>query len=190
MTEKEVLEDMEKELLVDRYGLDYEGVFDFEGLLKRIDDWCRDNDFHLEILSRKDKVTSEGRKISIGYNIYRKWKKMYFTVIGFDLSIEDMKDIEVEVDGRMRNLNKGKVDAIFHSFLMTSIKARWETKGYLYFLRGIVDKFIYKVDKPAYRGIVVEDTYNLINEVKGSLNIYAHIGGGKPPTGRLKGGWV
>jgi len=101
-----------------------------------------------------------------------------------------MEDIERDVDGRMRNLNKGKVSLIFHSYLMTSIKARWETKAFMYFFRGVIDKFIYKLDKPSYRGIVVGDTYKLINEIKGFLNAYSKIGGGSPVKGRLKGGWV
>jgi len=137
------------------------------------------------------KVTSTGRNISLGYNVTRKFKKLYLSNIQFDVSIENMKDVDMEIDGRMRNLNSGKIDIVFHSYLMTSLKARWETRGYLYFISRAIDKFVYKLDKPAYRGIVIGDTNNLINDIKGFLNVYAHVGGTKKgPKGRLKGGWV
>ncbi|MCX6706571.1 MAG: hypothetical protein NT001_00300 [Candidatus Woesearchaeota archaeon] len=190
MTERELLEDMEKELLVDRYGIDYEGVLDYQGFIKMIEEWCRKNDFYMEIDSKKEKVTAKGRNISIGYNLQRKFDNIHFTIIEMDFSVDDMTDSDTEIDGMMKALNKGKVDIIIHSYLMMSIKARWETKGYAYFIRGIIDKFIYKLDKPSFRGVVVTDTYKLIDEIKGYLNIYRHIGEGTPVKGRLKGGWV
>ncbi len=191
MTEREILEDMEKELLVDRYCLDYEGVFDYRGLLKLIDKWCDDNGFYREIDSHKEKVTADGRDISIGYTLQRKFDKKHFTVINMEISISNMKDAEVELDsGKRRNLNRGSVDAVFHAYLMTSEKARWETKAYAYFIRGVIDKFIYKIDRPAYRGIVSSDTFKIINEIRGFLNIHSHIGEGGPVKGRLKGGWL
>lgn len=190
MTEREVLEDMEKEILVDRYGIEYEGVLDYNGLVKMIEEWCRKNDFYMEIESKKEKVAATGRKVSIGYNLQRKFDNVNFTIIEMDLSVDDMTDVDMEIDGKMRSLNKGKVDIIIHSFLMMSVKARWETKGYIYFIRGIIDKFIYKIDKPSFRGVVVTDTYKLIDGIKGYLNIYRHIGEGTPVKGRLKGGWV
>ncbi|MBD3312937.1 hypothetical protein GF345_00685 [Candidatus Woesearchaeota archaeon] len=190
MTERTVLEDMEKELITDRYGIDYEGVFDYDGLIRMIEEWCRNNDYYCELESKKEKVTAEARNISVGYTVYRKFHNKFYSVIIFDVDADDMKDVEHEVDGKMKNLNEGKVSLIFHSYFMTSQKARWETKGYAYFLRGVVDKLIYKIDKPAYRGIVSSDTSKLINEIKGFLNIYSHLSDSEAPKGRLKGGWV
>lgn len=190
MQERELLEDMEKDVLVDRYGLDYEGVFDYLGMIRVIDNWCKENHYYKEITSRKEFVNTSGRKISISYDLQNQFKKLWFSSIKLDVDIEGMKEVDIEVDGKMRTLNKGKVEAIFNGFIMTSLKARWETKAYAYFLRGIVDKFIYKVDKPAYRGKVVDDTFKLINTIKGELDVYRHIAEGKPAKGRLKGGWV
>ena len=190
MTEMEILEDMEKELLVDKYVLDYEGVFDYDGLIRLIDRWCEDNGFYRDIDSHKEKVTAEGRNISIGYTLQRKFDKRHFTVICMDLSIEGMKDVEVELDGKKRRmLNRGTVEVTFHGYLMTSEKSRWETKGYAYFIRGVIDKFIYKIDRPEYRGIASSDAFKLINEIRGFLNIHSNIGEGGPVKGRMKGGW-
>ena len=171
-TEREHLEDIEKEIYVDRLTITYEGLFDYKDLLKLINDWAREKKYYKEITSSKEKVTKIGKNIEIEFQFQRKIPPLNRSLINMGLSVEDMTDVKQEMDGQLKNLHNAIVEVVFHSYLASSIRARWETRGYVAFIRGIINKFVYKFDRPARAGVVVGETKDLAFKIRGFLNSY------------------
>jgi hypothetical protein len=171
------LEDMEREIYVDRLTLKYEGPFSYKDFMKLVDSWCEEKGYYKDVQSTKQKVTEDSKSISLGIQLQKAMTDRHFSIINVDIGFSGMTDYETKVDGRDAIINKGEVEIVFHGFLMTSLKARWETKDYAAFIKGFIDKFVYKLLKPKYSGTVIEDGNDLANRMNGFLQSYrARIG--------------
>ena len=170
--------DMQQELYADHITVEYEGMFSYPELLKLINDWAQEKKYYKEIANSKEKVTKTGKNITVEFTFQRRIVHLYRSQIELTLEIEDMKDTQEKVDGQMKNLNYGKVTAVANGYTAASLSGRWEQKGYIAFIKGVIDKFIYKIERPELVALVVRETKDVIFKIRGFLNSY--------PT-RLKG---
>ena len=171
-TEREHMEDIEKEIYADNITISYEGLFSYKELLDLINEWARSKRYFKEVLESKEKVTRGSKNITLELQMQRRIHAQYKCLINFSLEVSDMVDEEEEIDQNMKNLNSGRVEASLKGFLMTSQRSRWETRGYVAFIRGIINKFVYKLDRPAYIAAVVGDAKDLTFKIRGFLNSY------------------
>jgi len=179
--EWEHFEDMEKETFIDRLTVSYEGKFEWAELTRMIEKWGKEHEYFVHIDAHKGGITTSGRNLAVEYNLFKKFSQIHYSVLKLEVSCSNMKDIVEKVDGRNRNINEGSVEAVFMGFLMTNIKSRWETKPSIYFIRGVIDKFIYKLYRPKYPGRVIGDATTLANEIRSFLYLYKHrLGEGMP----------
>ncbi len=179
MPERELLEDMEREIYIHDLEVEHHGFFNFEELIKLIEKWAKDKNYYLEYAKSDEKVTSSGKNKKYKILMHSKFTTVHYSVMDLNLKIEGMTDEIVEVDGRKTNMNKGKVVASISGMLLTSLKSRWETKASFYFLRGIIDKFIYKINRPEVPGKVVGDAKDLASKLRGLLESYEYRISGK-----------
>ena len=169
---KQHLEDMEKEIYVDKLTVTYSGYFSYNEFMEMINRWCQDHGYYRDIQSSSQKVAEKGVSKSFALQLQRKISHAHLSVLNVDIDFSDMVEVQKDVDGRMRTINKGDVEIVFHGYLMTSRKATWESKAYFAFIRTLVDKFIYKLDRPKYRGTVVADGNDLAKSMRGFLELY------------------
>lgn len=174
MAEWTHLEDMEKELYVDDTHVEYEGYFSYEELLRLIDDWAKKYDYYKEVKSHKEKITPHGRNVSMGLDFHRKFSHIHYSFITVEIEIEDMADHYLELDGIRTKVNEGEVEVAFNGYLYTHLKGRWETKPNVAFVRKVIDKFIYKLERSKYPGTVVGETMDLVHQIRAFLNLYKH----------------
>jgi len=166
------MEDIEKEIYADNITISYEGLFSYKELLDLINEWARSKRYFKEVLESKEKVTRGSKNITLELQMQRRIHAQYKCLLNFSLEVSDMVDEEEEIDQNMKNLNSGRVEASLKGFLMTSQRSRWETRGYVAFIRGIINKFVYKLDRPAYIAAVVGDAKDLTFKIRGFLNSY------------------
>jgi len=165
------LEDMEKEIYLDKYVVSYTGYFNYKEFMSMFNKWCEANGYYRDVQSSGEKVGEKSTTKSFGIQLQKKISHYHFSVLNIDLSFK-MVDVEKEVDGKMQNMQKGDVEAVFHGYLMSSMKARWETRGFIYFFRMLIDKFVYKLDKPKYWAVCATDGKALGAEMNGLLNSF------------------
>lgn len=168
------LEDMEKDLLVDDYKVEYEGFFDYQELLRLVDQWAQKHDYFKEVKTHKEKVTPKGRNITLGIDFQRKFSHIHHSFVVVEIEIENMTDHVIELDGVRTRLNEGEVEVAFFGYLYTHLKSRWETKPNVAFVRRVIDKFIYKLERSKYPGTVVSETMDLAQQIRSFLNLYKH----------------
>ncbi|GEM_PF-5745944 len=168
------LEDMERELYVDNQKVGYEGNFQYGELLRLIDEWAKKYDYHKEVKAHKEKITPHGRNVSMTLEFHRRFTHIHFSFIALELEIENMTDRHVELDGLRTKVNEGEIEAVFFGYLFTHLKGRWETKANVAFVRKLIDKYVYKLERSKYPGTVVSETKDLMYQIKAFLNLYKH----------------
>jgi hypothetical protein len=63
---------------------------------------------------------------------------------------------------------------IFDAFLETDYEGRWENKPFYYFLRTIIDKYVFRVYTGKFVGNLEADTRDLHQRIKSFLNLYKY----------------
>ncbi|MDO8642267.1 MAG: hypothetical protein Q7R76_01595 [Candidatus Woesearchaeota archaeon] len=170
----ELLSDMEREIYVDRMIIRYNGPFRYKELLELVEAWCRVNKYEKEIISQKHKVAKDGKTSVVSFQLHRKFTPLHISVLDVVIAGNHMIEREYSIDGRHVTLNEGDVEIVFNGFLMTHLKARWESRPKFALIRKIIDKFIYKLERPSLGGTVVSDAKDLAKQLRAAMIIYQY----------------
>ena len=170
----EFLSDMEREIYVDRMIIRYSGVFSYKELLDLIEHWCRQKGYNKEIIAQKHKVAKDGKTSVVSFQLHRKFTPLHVSVIDVSIAGNHMTDRSYTIDGRTATLNEGDVEIVFNGFLMTHLKGRWESRPKFALIRKIIDKFVFKLERPSLAGTVVSDAKDLAKQLRACMIIYQH----------------
>jgi len=162
----------EREVVVDKLRLTYEGLFSVGELYKMIDEWFRWKGYDKRENKNIEIVKPEGKFIEIELEPWKKVTDYAKNVIKIRIQMNDIKEVEVEKDNTKLKLNQGKVHFVFDGFLETDYEARWEGKPIFYFIRTVFDKYFYKPFTAGFERGVKEDVMHLHGQVKAFLNLY------------------
>jgi len=179
------LDQYEKEIYVDKMTLNFSGYFDYAELQEMINDWCRRNRYHRMLQDHKEQLSKTGRNIALSYHLTRQFTHIHISTLNVEIEISDMTTEYKEIDGMKTRINKGDVEIFFNGFLMTHLRSRWETKANIAFIRGVIDKFIYKLNRAKYPGTVVADANKLAAEFRGFFNGWQARVGDQPLEKRV-----
>ena len=165
---------VEKYTVVDKLRLTYEGIFNISELYKLIDNLQRARWYDKNDLRNIEKVRPEGKYVEIEMYPWRKISDYARSRIRMRFIMTDIKDVEVERDGVKAKMQQGRIHAVFDGYLETDYENRWEQKPIFYFLRGVVDKFIYAHYTEGYKSIVKDDVNHFYSQIKAFLNLYRY----------------
>ncbi len=179
------LDQYEKEIYVDKMLLNFSGYFDYNELQELVNDWCRRNGYHRMVQNQKEILSKTGRNISFSYHLTKQFTHIHVSALNVGVEISDMTTEHKMMDGMKTRVNKGDVEIEFHGFLMTHLRNRWETKANIAFIRGVIDKFIYKLNRAKYPGTVVADANKLAAEFRGFFNTWQARVGDQPKEQRV-----
>ena len=151
--------------------LRYSGLLDIKGLYKVIDKWIAEH--HYDKVERKnfEDVYEHGRQIVMELLPYKKITDYAKIEIRIYIELTNVKDEVVEHDGIKQKYQRGEAFFSFDCFLITDYENHWETRATYYFIRTIVDKFIYKGYTKRFESEGKADATELINEIKTYLNM-------------------
>jgi hypothetical protein len=162
----------EREVIVDKMRLTYEGLFSVRELYKMIDEWFRWKGYDKRENKNIEVVKPDGKYIEIELEPWKKVTDYAKNVIKIRIQMNNIKDVEVEKDHTKLKLNQGKIQLVFDAFLETDYEARWEGQPVFYFIRTVFDKYFYKPFTAGFQKGVKEDVLHLHDQVKAFLNLY------------------
>lgn len=164
---------VEKNLLVDGIKFEYEGLFDLQKLLYKIDELTIKKGYARVEKERSQKVGQNGKDFFIELRPTKKPHPYHMLMIKIKIYAEDVKIVDVKIDGVSDKLERGKVKIIFDGWEYTDFMFRWEQKPWYHVARNVFDKFVYKfIGK--YSGTVVEDTHYLYDNIKAYLELHRY----------------
>ena len=164
----------EREVVIDKMRMSYEGLFDVSELYKLIDGWLREKGYDKREKRMAEKVTEGGKFIEWEIEPWKKITDYAKNVIKLRVIMTDIKEVEVERDKAKVKLNQGKVDFVFDGYLETDYEHRWEGKPLFYFLRTLFNKYVFKSYTDRYHANVIADVNHLQSQIKSFLNLYRY----------------
>jgi len=165
-------QDTQRDILVDRHRLQYEGLFVVQDFYKLIDEYFEEKGYDKREFKNVEVVRDDGiRYLEI---IFRPWKKItdYARVVQeLRLIMENVKEVEVEKDGVKTYAHQGKVLCTFNVFLDTDYEDKWGRKPPFWVVRILFDRYFFKSYTKQYYAEALDDYRMLVYQIKAYLNM-------------------
>ena len=153
----------------------YTGLFRYKEFFRTLDFWLRD-----KFYDKKEKGSAEYRYHDNSKQIqllFAPWKKVtdyYKITLRIEVLVREMKEVEVEIDGKKQRLNHGTVDVSLTGFLILDYDDRLEKREqpFLLFLRDMFHRYVYGYITKKYTEMVVDDLTDLENSLRSYLNTF------------------
>ena len=164
----------ERRIVIDNLMLQYEGLFELRELYMMVDKWLRQKGYDKFEKRNHEHVLKEGKYIEIELEPWKKITDYAKIVINLYFHCYNVKEVIVKKDGQDVKMNQGKIKIKFVGFLVTDYEDKWEGKPIFYFLRAVMDKWVYRVASEKYEAAVAEDVKHLYQNVKAFLNLFRY----------------
>ena len=161
----------ERRLIVDKERINYDGLFSAKEVLDIVMTWIKDKGYWPVDKKHTESVKADGRYIEVEMWPYKKVTDYAKNIIVIRIVCSDLKDVVVEIDGRKKKLNQGKLQVVFDAYLETDYEHKWETKPVFYFLRTVFEKYVFTPFLSGFERNLKGDVTHLKNNIKGYLNL-------------------
>lgn len=165
----------EKSLVINGMQFNYKGVFEFDELIKAINKAVEERGYAKHEKKFEEKVKPEGKEMFIELRPRKAKTAYYQLMIKMRITMKNVTEVQVKLDDIPRKMNKGEINIIFDAWTTTDYENRWGNKPWFYFLKGIINKYIYKFPLEAgFSGEVADDTRYVYNQVRAALGLYKY----------------
>lgn len=165
----------EKLLVINGLQFNYKGVFEFDELLKVIHKSVEERGYVKHEKEFEEQVVPEGKNIFIELRPRKNKTAYYQLMIKMKITMKNVTEVQVVIDGLPKMMNQGEINIIFDAWTTTDYENRWGNKAFVYFLKAVISKFIYKFPlEIGFPGEVADDTRYVYNQVRSALGLYKY----------------
>ncbi|MEK6818922.1 MAG: hypothetical protein AABY10_03220 [Nanoarchaeota archaeon] len=152
--------------------LEYSGIFDFAAFYVFANSWLKEEGFKVSEDKYSEKTSGNKRDIDVEWKATKELSDYFKTENKIKFEIRDLTDIEVEIDGKNKTTNKGKVSVEIKLVIVKDHKGKWETSAFSRMARDIYNKYIIPSRVGSIEGLAIGKTKEFREELKTFLEIY------------------
>src|SRR3989338_466352 len=160
----------EKEQII-REKVDHSGVFDFKGFYNYAHSWFKEENYGVVEDKYSEKVSGNNRDIKIEWSTTKKLSDYFKFEIKVEFEISWMSDVEVEIEGQRKAMNKGKVSVEIKGSLVKDPDSKWDSTPIWRFLRDIYNKYVIPGRIENMENILEGDVRDFKEELKAFLEL-------------------
>ena len=164
----------EHKIVIEGLQAEFEGIMNIKEIYKIIDDWIKAYDYDKVEKINTEYVRPDGKYVELLLEPEKKVSDYVKNIIKIKLIARNLKDVDIEEDGRKKKMQEGHILITFQGTLETDYEGRWEQKATIFFLRVLVDKYIYKFYTDKFENDIAKEVNELNMQVKSFLNLYKY----------------
>lgn len=164
---------LQKNLVVNNKQIVYKGIFKADELFSLVNRSLEDRGYSKNEKRSEEMVTPSGRKMYLELRPFKIVTNYITLMIKIKFNFENVTEAVKEIDGQKRRFDQGDAVISFDSWSITDYESRWGMQPLTYFLKGVVNKYLYKF--PLEKGSIstlVGDTAYIYGQLKKLLNSY------------------
>lgn len=166
----------EVQTVVPKESLSIEGIFSVKEVHDVIMDWIFTKGY-VPIESKAQQVVKKDSKFfEYTFMPFKKLSDYAKSEAKIVVSAFDCKDIVVEVAGKKRKMQEGRIIVTVEGLLVTDYESKWEKTGWLYAFRVIFEKYIISPFISDFEKQAVGDVNHLISQLRGYFNLQKKMG--------------
>ena len=151
--------------------LEDSGIFSFDEVYSYAYTWFKDEGFGLVEEKYNEKVSGNTREIKFDWVASKGLSDYFKEEIKISVEVEGLTDVEVEIDGKKKKSNKGKIKFDIKGTLISDPNSKWDSTPMYTFMRDIYSKYIIAGRTGAMEGKVQGDVVDFKENMKVFLDL-------------------
>lgn len=147
------------------------GLWDFKGFYTYAHGWLKEENFDVEEEKYSETVTGNSRKINFEWKATKTLSDYFKHEIKLKFAVQDLTDVEVEIDGKKKKMNKGKILIEIKGTLVRDPESKWDITPWYRFLRDTYNKYVVPGRVQNQRDMLISDVITLKEELKAYLEL-------------------
>lgn len=153
--------------------LHYQGYIDYARLLRIIREQLEKRGYQYLEKEQNELVKKTGRELYLEIDADKAVSQYAKLRIVLKCTARELKDVEVEIKNKKRQVNDAKITIRAESYLITDYEGRYEGKAWLFFMRTIAEKYFYTREMKKFKHLAAQDLKDLLQETKKYMNFFA-----------------
>mgnify|MGYP001559023789 FL=1 len=163
----------QKDIIIPGIKIKERSVFSLGELYKILYRWFELHEYSFQEQEYRDEDLGGGAKhIEIKWYAEKNIDDYFKAVIEINFLVLGLVDVEIEQEGVKIKSNKGEIELNTKAYLVKDYDRKWENSPVMRFLREVYDQKMIKRRIEGYEGILYEETYKMLDEVKAFLNLH------------------
>src|SRR3989338_5391113 len=158
---------VEKNFAAVNFRLTYSGPFSFQDFLNFTDHWAYEHHYHKEIKDHAQHHQQRGQEIHYSIELWRHVNPQVVAIVRLTFLANKVKDVTISSRARKDRAQHGDLIVEIDGLLERHNIHAWENKPYIFFVRGIIDRFIHKTLFDVDAGPLASDVRNLYDRTRG-----------------------
>jgi hypothetical protein len=147
-------------------------MFDFPAMYQFAHTWLKGKEYAVDEEKYAEKVGSNSRDITIEWKATKLLSDYFKIEHKIKFEIDKLSDVEVEIDGVKKKMNKGKVTMEIKTALVRDWNSKWEPNPTTKFLRDVYNKYVIPSRVDAMIDRSKNDAKDFKEELKSFLELY------------------
>lgn len=162
-------------LIIDNKELNYSGIFSVDDLLQKINQLLDQRGYQRVEKKSEETVTPEGKEFYLELRPFKAQTNYMRLWLKIKLHLTKVTDVTKEVQGRKRLFQQGDVHLVLDAWVMTDYEDRFGRKSFIYFLKAVINKYLYKFPlEEKFLREVGSDGMFLFTDVQNYLENYVY----------------
>ncbi len=150
----------------------YNGPFVVEDFYGEVENWVKEKGYEKEPKKKSEHVTKNGKKIEWVIEVHHKLDDLHHGVVILRALLDNIKEVMVKRDGKKIKVNNGDVFINIDGFIQSHVHGSFfQIKPIYYFIRTVIDKFIYQFWSFKWDGAVSSDCHDLFKRIRAFFNV-------------------
>ncbi|MBT4935615.1 hypothetical protein HOL21_02545 [Candidatus Woesearchaeota archaeon] len=163
----------EKNLVINNRELVYKGIFRADELFSTINRALEQRGYTKREKKTEETVTEAGRRTYVELRPFKVINNYAELLIKIKITLDNITETVEEFNNEKRKFQKGDVQMYIDAWLLTDYQSRWGMKPFVWFMKGVINKFVYRWPQEAgFPGQLSEDTAYVYAQIKRILNSY------------------
>lgn len=160
----------EKEIIIGE-KLDYSGLFKFSDLYQEGHFWFSEENYGVIEEKYAEKISGNSKEIDVIWKCTKRLGDYFKIEMKVTWEIKNMVEVEVEVDGKKKKMQQGKLRIDIKGAIIKDAGSIWDPKPVYRFLRDVYNKYIIPQRVDAMEDKVKADVRGFKDEMKAYLDL-------------------
>ncbi len=168
----------EKNLIINNRELKYKGIFRVDDLFHTINQALKEKQYEKSEKKTEEIVSEAGKKTYLELRPFKMKTNYVIFEIKIKITLDNVTETVEEVHGVKKKFQNGDVSIVFDSWVMTDYENRWTMKPVVYFLKSIINKYLYTFPLEAsFPSELASDTAHIFVKIQKLLQSYKYESG-------------
>lgn len=162
---------MADKYVITKEGLEHSGIFNFKEFYEYAYRWLKEESYGVVEEKYSEKVSGTARDIKVEWKAGKQISDYFKVDISIKIEVEGATDVEVEIDGTRKKMNKGRIKLDVKGTLLRDPESKWDSSPITSLLRGVYNKYIIPSQIDAQEDNVKKDVEDFKESLKALLEL-------------------